>query len=124
MLVDLSKWENFLIKVIPQKQTIVGNSKTQHKIASSYYYFGNCSNTFNPSDGKSLDSHFVDVSDFALKDENAIEIEEKYFSLFVNNIPQDVQKNINGHEIKYLFYNGNIFVIYDINDDMHYFFGK
>jgi len=79
-------------------------------------YIGNCTNSFD-SRGGSLIPCFSDVSDFAYKDERAIELTKEDFECFVST---DMQ--FGGHSLKYLFYNGNTFVIYDEDEDIHYFF--
>ena len=90
---------------------------------SNYQYIGNCSNIFD-SDGECTLNIFENSSDFANKDENAIELDKEEFETFVKNIPTEIQNKIKNHILKYLFYDGNIFVIYDDNDDIHYFWSK
>jgi len=90
--------------------------------ASKASYVGSCENSFDPATGDSLIPCFVDVSDFAVKDENSIELSEDEFMTFVSEIPQDVQSAVKGHNISYFFYDGNVFVLYDSNSDVHYFF--
>ena len=95
----------------------------EHKDSNDSYaaYVGNCQNIFD-YEGKCKINIFRDVSDFATKDENAIEITREDFFTYVKNIPEKIKRLISGHTLKYLFYDGNIYVLYDKTSDMHYFF--
>jgi hypothetical protein len=97
------------------------------KIATEY--IGNCKNSFDPDTGDSLIDCFVDVSDFAVKEENGIEISKEEFEKFIKylDVPREVRNEFNPpygtqHQLKYFFYDNNIYVLYDQDDDVHYFF--
>lgn len=92
-----------------------------------FYYIGNCTNSFDPDTGKCYLPYFEDTSDFAVKDENAQEISKAEFSMFVPEVPDEIKEALKAtdeHKLKFLFYDNNIFVIYDGLNDIHYFFGK
>lgn len=97
-----------------------------------YQYVGNCGNIFDHDTGNCKIDIFSDVSDFAYKDENAEEIDKEDFESFVkfpNDFPKEIQDEIfpkRGRypNIKYYFYDGNIFVLYNEDTDMHYFWSK
>ena len=91
------------------------------KMNNKRTYVGNCSNIFDEKTGKCKLDIFLDVSDFAHKDENAIEISKDDFYACVI-VPEEIEEEIIAHDLKYLFYEGNVWVLYDTNDDMHYFF--
>jgi hypothetical protein len=86
-----------------------------------YSYVGNCVYGFD-EDGESLLPIFRDVSEFACHNEDAEKIDEVEFY-------KHIQKNLivdgilNGNEVEYLKYREiDVYVIYDIDDDIHYFF--
>ena len=98
-------------------------------------YIGNCTNLFDPETGGCNLPDFVDVSDFANKDENAKEIEEDDFRKFVKHIPDELEDLIKQYDHQFLYYDNNLFVLYiepvfdddnnrDDNTDIHYFFRK
>ena len=98
-------------------------------------YIGNCTNLFDPETGGCNLPDFVDVSDFANKDENAKEIEEDDFRKFVKHIPDELEDLIKQYNHQFLYYDNNLFVLYiepvfdddnnrDDNTDIHYFFRK
>lgn len=87
-------------------------------------YLGSCGNIFDPITGMCDIGIFTDVSDFAYKDENAIKITKSDFLVYVRHIPLNIKRALKKHKLEYLFYNNNIFVIYDTKDNMHYFFSS
>ena len=98
-------------------------------------YIGNCTNLFDPETGGCNLPDFVDVSDFANKDENAKEIEEDDFRKFIKHIPDELEDLIKQYDHQFLYYDNNLFVLYiepvfdddnnrDNNTDIHYFFRK
>jgi len=91
-------------------------------IKISTEYIGNCKNSFDPNTGDSLINCFCDVSDFAVQEENGKEITEKVFNSIVT-IPPDIKLDAKNHQLRYFVYEDrNIYVLYDQNDDIHYFF--
>jgi hypothetical protein len=95
--------------------------KPEVKNEKEYSYTGNCTDVFD-EDGNSQIDAFTDVSDFAYKDENAKELDKEDFEAYVKEIPPEIEKKTKKHDVKYLFYDGNTFVLYDADDDIHYFF--
>ena len=94
-------------------------------------YVGNCTNLFDPDTGECCVGIFRDVSEFAYKDENAIEISKDDFHSLVplSDFPHGLKEKIYPKRgrypnLKYFFYDGNILVLYEGNDDIHYFWSK
>mgnify|MGYP003392158333 CR=1 FL=1 len=88
-------------------------------------YIGNCTDSFDSETGDCyFPEIFQDVSEFAYKDENSIPLDEEEFYLFVGEIPLWLNEEIKNHELSYLFYDGNIYVLYDETEDIHYFFKR
>lgn len=90
-------------------------------IKESYKYVGNCINSFD-NDGECLFNFYNDVSDFAYH------IEEYYVEIskgeFLKNVINNYQF-LNKNNIEYYYdTNKNIFVAYDVDKDIHYFFVK
>ena len=99
------------------------------KIIKISEYVGNCKNSFDKDTGESFIDCFTDVSDFAVKEENGIEITQSDFEKFIEylDMPREVRDEIvppygMPHKLKYYFYENNIYVIYDQENDIHYFF--
>ena len=67
-------------------------------------YIGNCTNLFDPETGGCNLPDFVDVSDFANKDENAKEIEEDDFRKFIKHIPDELEDLIKQYDHQFLYY--------------------
>ena len=99
-------------------------------------YIGNCINLFDPKTGGCDLPDFIDVSDFANKDENAKEIGVDEFRQFVQHIPDELEDLIKQYDHQFLYYDdNNLFVLYiepvwddnhnaKENTDVHYFFRK
>ena len=79
---------------------------------------GDCTNSFDSDTGDSLIECFVDVSDFANKDENATKMSLDEFSNFVPSLPKPFRKK---DRYEYFHYDGDIFVVYDTKHDIHCF---
>ena len=89
---------------------------------SDIKYVGNCKDSFDENGDCYFPQLFRDVSEFAFKDENSLPLDKEEFYLFVGEIPAWLDKKIKNHKISYLFYDGNICVIHDMTEDIHYFF--
>jgi hypothetical protein len=85
-------------------------------------YLGNCVNSFDEDGECIVPNLYNDVSDFAYSEENSIEISKNDFIKNVGN----VQDNISNHLSKDVIYLhdqiNDVFMIYDIDNDIHYFF--
>ena len=87
----------------------------------NYLYVGNCTNVFDEDTGECALSMFNDVSDFAYQDENSENIDAKEFYervIIPENLKTSLSKNL---EYKY-YDQSDIYVIYDDDTDIHYFF--
>ena len=85
---------------------------------------GTCVNSFD-GDGYCIQPGipYETTSDLAVGDENAEEIPEEEFRSQVV-IPSELEQKVAGHEIYYLLDRDNDhYMLYDSNDDVHYFFG-
>ena len=91
-------------------------------ITSSYNYVGNCIDSFDEYGDSNL-SYFEHTSDCAVQNEHSRQIDEEAFFASVTVPPAIIQK-VNGHNKEYLLYTNGLLVLYDIDDDIHYFFGK
>ena len=83
-------------------------------------YLGSCVDSFD-RDGECLQEElgWSSVSDFACAEENAQEVEAEEFQSY---IPIDIVNLTTGHKVKYLMTEDNILMLYDLEDDVHYFF--
>jgi hypothetical protein len=97
----------------------------------SAVYMGNCTNLFDSDTGECSVGGFQDVSDFGAKEESFREEAEENPNLFLSreeflpliSKPEDLDLKENW---EYYFYPGerNIYVAYDPEEDIHYFFWK
>jgi hypothetical protein len=78
-------------------------------------YVGNCINSFDVETGSCSLSEFVDVSDFAVQDETAVEISKQEFDSYVNTT---------GCFDEYYRYQSGLLVSYEYAKDIHYFFRR
>ena len=96
-------------------------------------YAGNCLNSFNVDDGECLFDFFKDVSDFAYKEEEIREQinEGREILLSLNDFSNLVNispiQNKNLKNFEFYFYpqtesSPQIYVAYDLINDIHYFF--
>lgn len=93
-------------------------------LSEQHGFIGTCVNSFD-EDGYCMvpDLSYSTVTDFAWGDENADRIPENEFRSQVI-IPPDLEELISGHEIFYLLdRDNNQYMLYDSDDDIHYFFG-
>lgn len=94
--------------------------KTAAKIKAEYV--GNCRDSFDLDTGDSLINCFYDVSDFAVQEENGKEITKEIFDSIVTML-SDVKQDTKNHQLKYFVYEDrNVYVLYDQDTDIHYFF--
>jgi hypothetical protein len=94
-------------------------------------YVGNCTNLFDGDTGECVLRTFRDVNDFAEQEESFREQTEENPNLFLSreeflsliNKPSDLDLKENW---EYYFYPGepNVYVAYDPEEDIHYFFSK
>lgn len=97
--------------------------KCNQLFENEYHYVGDCKNSFREN-GVCKFYNFVDVTDFAQAEERAIRISKLAFQLFVV-IPEEITKAIHSHKIEYMYSKlKNVYMLYDIDDDTHYFFTK
>ena len=85
---------------------------------------GTCVNSFD-GDGYCIQPGipYETTSDLAVGDESAVEISEEEFRSQVI-IPADLEQKVTGHEVYYLLDRSNDhYMLYDSDDDIHYFFG-
>ena len=87
-----------------------------------YFYFGNCKNIFD-EDGSCEVSIFTNVSDFVFNDENSKEISKEEFFNKVS-IGNDLWNKLKDHDLLYFYYPNGLYVLYDDEEDIHYFFAK
>ena len=86
---------------------------------------GSCVNSFD-DDGYCIqpDVAYADVSAFAVGDERSEEINEEEFRAAVQ-IPTALDQQTASHEVFYLLdREESQYMLYDSDDDIHYFFGK
>jgi hypothetical protein len=100
-----------------------------------YHYVGNCANSFDSDTGECNIGIFSDVSDFAVQDENAMELSKEEFETYAN-VPTQLNQLTQSYQKKYLAYDNGLLVLYvepvwddetndkDPNSDIHYFFAK
>lgn len=85
-------------------------------------FLGTCVNSFDEDGECIIPNLYQDVSDFAVHEENAIRISFNEFDKNIGKIPNDLDKLISPNR-NYLYDEDNkIFMIYDIENDTHYFF--
>jgi hypothetical protein len=108
--------------------------KLYENINKRYSYVGNCVNSFDSNTGECLSGIFSDVSDFGRYDELATcediedsegcgKISSKEFLSVVDfeEIPEEVK---NSDNLEFYYYNNGVLVIYDLDEDIHYFFSR
>ena len=86
-------------------------------------YLGNCVNSFD-RDGECtvVDLPYTDATEFAQAEDRAIEVSEMEFNHNFN-IPIGIKQKLDAHEVKYLYDERNdVYMVYDLDDDVHYFF--
>lgn len=102
-------------------QTYIIENK-EHRFKSANF-LGTCVNSFDEEGNCIVPGLYNDVTDFAYHEENALEISPQDFYNAAGAIPQALDQKINANR-KYLHdTNNNIFMVYDIVNDVHYFFG-
>ena len=86
------------------------------------HFVGTCVNSFD-EDGDCVLSElpWSQVSDFAFAGESAMRIAEAEF-MAQAIVPKYVHEAISLHEIEYLRTEDEVLMLYDISDDVHYFF--
>lgn len=91
----------------------------------SYYYVGNCVNSFDEQ-GECVLSQlpYSHSSEFAMADEEAKLIPQNVFNSVIN-VPGPIKQTINGHAVSYMVDEKNdVYMLYDRTADIHYFFVK
>jgi hypothetical protein len=85
-------------------------------------FLGTCVNSFDEDGECTVPQLYRDVSDFAYHEENAQKISSKEFYNKVGKIPTVIDSQI-GKNREYLYDEDNkIYMIYDVDSDVHYFF--
>jgi len=86
-----------------------------------YHYIGNCVNSFDEN-GYCTFPNFSDATEFAQAEEDAKEISQEQFNRAVE-IPNSILNKIVDHQIIYLYAEPeDVYMAYDADDDIHYFF--
>ena len=97
--------------------------KISESITESAEYLGNCINSFDNDTGECIvPGLYNDTSDFAVAEENAKKITEKQFIKAIGPIPEYLKPDISLDRIFLYDVANNIYMIYDQDDDIHYFF--
>ena len=86
---------------------------------NSFHFVGTCVNSFD-EDGECLLSYFSDTTDFAYEEENADRISKQVFISNVSNY--DMLPS--GEYEYYITQNRDLIMAYNVEQDVHYFFGK
>lgn len=85
-------------------------------------FLGTCANSFDEDGECVVPGLYNDVSDFAVHEEEAVEISLDEFTTAVGNISPAVRGEL-GNDLAYLYDTDNeIYMIYDQDADVHYFF--
>ena len=86
-------------------------------------YIGNCVNSFDEDGDCVIDSlGYYDVSDFGVGDERAETLSWDEFDREVF-VSLEMEEIIEGHEVIYLLdRERDLYMLYDSDDDIHYFF--
>lgn len=99
-------------------------------MSAKYVYIGNCVDSFDEdSTCTNPDLPFEDVTQFAYADENSETITQNQFMNQIDLGDQNTREIFNNKkdnpDVKYLNYSDeDVIVIYDENEDIHYFFVK
>ena len=89
---------------------------------SKYYFVGTCVNSFDEDDGTCVFDNYQDVSDFAQSEEEAERIDAHAFYDAVA-VPDQIARSLTNHELQYLRdIHRDVYMIYDVDSDIHYFF--
>jgi len=105
--------------------------KEFYLLSENVQYIGNCTDSFCKNTGDCQNSCFVDVSDFGNKEEEFRDEVDNGRDLFMTfdefkSIVGDepILASFEGKNMEYYFYEGsqNIYVAYDMDEDIHYFF--
>lgn len=92
------------------------------EISKNAEFLGTCVNSFDDEGECVVPRLYRDVSDFAYHEENAQKISSKEFSNAVGKIPYAIDNQI-GKSREYLYDEDNdVYMIYDTESDVHYFF--
>jgi hypothetical protein len=85
------------------------------------YYKGNCVNSFDEDGYCTVPDLYSDTSDFAYNEENAKVVTKEEFEKTVT-VPKDLDKEIGTNRTYLHDANNNIYMLYDEDEDIHYFF--
>ena len=84
------------------------------------HFAGTCVNSFDEEGNCITNLPWLTVSDFAVDEENAEEINKEEFLKNVD-ISKELIKKLLKHKLKFMKAD-NVYMIYDDNTDIHYFF--
>lgn len=85
-------------------------------------FLGTCVNSFDEDGDCVIPGLYRDASDFASHEENAKKITQQEFESKVGKLSIDLSKKISKDREYYHDEDGNIYYIYDVKKDIHYFF--
>lgn len=85
---------------------------------SQYHYVGNCVDSFDEDTGDSLIPYFRDVSDFAVKEEDAKKISKSDFLKLTGGY------KLPKHKFDYMRLSDVLITAYDVDTDIHWFFAS
>lgn len=94
------------------------------EILSESNFLGTCVNAFDEDGYCTVPGLYSDTSDFAVQEENSQVITAEQFLKHVGTIPAQIDKEIGPHRIYLYDADNEIFMIYDEDADVHYFFRK
>ena len=86
-------------------------------------FVGTCVNSFDNDYGTCIIDQLPwrDISEFEYSLENADAISQEYFSMNAN-VSKEIKQILRGHIKTYYLTKDNVWIIYDEDEDIHYFF--
>lgn len=92
------------------------------EILLEYHFLGTCVNSFDEDGNCVVPGLYNDVSDFAVHEENAQQITKSQFLKHIGRIDHGIDKEISHNRIYLHDSDNGVFMIYDVETDIHYFF--
>lgn len=104
----------------PTDPTDAGGSTNES--ATTANFLGTCVNSFDEDGTCVVPGLYTDTSDFAVHEENADEITPQEFKTAVGQLPANLSSEV-GDDLVFLHdADNNIYMLYDCDADVHYFF--